>query len=353
LKITFICPSLNAGGGTKVVCIYAGQLQSMGHQVTIVATPHQKVGLARKLKRLATRGEWPRDQVSIHTEGKNLNCITLEQDRPIVASDVPDGDAVIATWWETAEWVNSLPSSKGQKFYFIQHHEVFDYLPPRSRDTYKLPLRKIVVSKWLRDVMNAEYGEDCSLIPNTVDRSHFYAPERTKQPSPTVGLLYGSASFKGLDISLQALNRLRSRIPDLRVVSFGSETPQPSLRLPPRSKFHFRPSQDKIRELYSSCDVWLTASKVEGFNLPALEAMACRAPVVSTKAGWPADGIIDKINGRLVDVDDVDGLTNALEWVLSRPEHEWRQLSEAAYQTMTLSSWQEGARLFESELMAA
>ena len=36
---------------------------------------------------------------------------------------------VIATWWETAEWVNDFPASKGRKFYLIQHHEIHPYLP--------------------------------------------------------------------------------------------------------------------------------------------------------------------------------------------------------------------------------
>jgi hypothetical protein len=30
------------------------------------------------------------------------------------------------------------------------------------------------------------------------------------------------------------------------------------------------------------CDAWMTCSRSEGFNLPALEAMACRTPVVLT-----------------------------------------------------------------------
>ena len=31
---------------------------------------------------------------------------------------------VIATWWETAEWVAGLSPRKGAKAYFLQHHEV-------------------------------------------------------------------------------------------------------------------------------------------------------------------------------------------------------------------------------------
>ncbi|MFZ3585099.1 hypothetical protein ACOI1H_23630, partial [Loktanella sp. DJP18] len=34
--------------------------------------------------------------------------------------DLPDSDVIIATWWETAEWVAALPSIKGRKFYLLQ-----------------------------------------------------------------------------------------------------------------------------------------------------------------------------------------------------------------------------------------
>jgi len=36
---------------------------------------------------------------------------------------VPDGDVVIATAWQTAEWVSRYSRSKGRGFYFIQHLE--------------------------------------------------------------------------------------------------------------------------------------------------------------------------------------------------------------------------------------
>ena len=51
--------------------------------------------------------------------------------------DVPDGDLIIATWWETAEWVNALSPNKGAKVYFIQHHEIF---PTFRLSAVRLPI---------------------------------------------------------------------------------------------------------------------------------------------------------------------------------------------------------------------
>ena len=50
-----------------------------------------------------------------HFDGKGLRLIEVDSDRPIRAASVPDGDAVIATWWETAEWVHAYPKRCGQE----------------------------------------------------------------------------------------------------------------------------------------------------------------------------------------------------------------------------------------------
>src|SRR5262249_32267969 len=119
------------------------------------------------------------------------------------------------------------------------------------------------------------------------------------------------------------------------------------------AEFSLSPPQGQIRHLYAGCDVWITASLSEGFNLPAIEAMACRTPVVSTRTGWPAEAIESGHNGVLVDVGDVIGLAQGVEWVLSRRDEEWRMLSERAHATATSGSWQQSTAMFEKALARA
>jgi glycosyltransferase involved in cell wall biosynthesis len=270
----------------------------------------------------------------------------------VTDADVPDGDVVIATWWETAEWVSRLGASKGVKVYFVQGHEVFPYLPlERCRATYRLPMHKIVVARWLEDLMKTEYDDRVvDLVPNSVDRSQFFAPVRGKQPSPTVGFLYSTASIKGVDVCLAALRLVRDRIRGLRVISFGTHRAIPELPLPDGAEFFFLPAQNAIRHLYARCDVWVTASRTEGFNLTAMEAMACRTPIVASKTGWPEEAIMTRKNGVLVDVEDVDNLAGGIEWVLSRSDREWAELSANAYATVSDVSWEKSALLFQNAL---
>ena len=265
---------------------------------------------------------------------------------------MPDADVVIASWWETAEWVAGLKASKGAKVYFIQHHEVHNFLPvERSKATYRLPLHKIVIATWLKRIMNDEYGDGVvDLVPNSVDRTQFFAPLRGKQRIPSVGFLYSSAPFKGLDTTLAALKIVREHFPELQSISFGSQRLDSRLALPEGTEFYRSPPQNEIRDLYARCDAWITASRSEGFNLPALEAMACRTPVVSTRTGWPEECIKSGWNGVLVDVDDVSSLAKGIEWVISRTNDEWKNLSTNAFATASTGSWEESARMFERAL---
>ena len=176
-----------------------------------------------------------------YLEGTAVKHQVLDRWRPVSDDDVPDGDAVIATWWETAEWVNAFSPNKGAKVYFIQGHEVFPHLPAaRSRATYQLPFHKIVIARWLKDLMRTEYGDDnVDLVPNSVDTAQFFASVRGKQAIPTVGFLYATTPFKGLDVTLAALQSVRERYPNLRLVCFGSEQVTPEMPLPEGASLSF------------------------------------------------------------------------------------------------------------------
>jgi glycosyltransferase involved in cell wall biosynthesis len=354
MRINFISPTPGMGGGTRVIAIYADALMKMGHDVCVVSVPPRIYPIAQKFKSWLRGNGWPADRArrGSHLDAIDVDHRILDRWRPITDGDVPDGDVVIATWWETAEWVAALNRSKGAKVYFIQHHEIFDYLPvTRVHATYRLPFHKIVIARWLERVMREQYDDhNVDVVPNSVDRTQFFAPDRGKQHTPAVGFLYATPHFKGLDLTLAVLRKVREKIPNLRIISFGSETPIRSLALPEGAEYLYRPLQERIRNLYASCDVWLTASRSEGFNLPALEAMACRTPVVSTRTGWPEEAIRSEWNGVLVDVDDLRGLAEGVEWILSQSNMDWRELSQNAFATSSLGSWQESTRLFELAL---
>lgn len=358
MKITFVTGNwVSLSGGPRVVSIYAEYLHRCGHEVLVVCPKRRTPGIYEQIRSfLKGNGLISLNKKKgSHFDGLAVPRKVLKHKSPVTNHDVPDADVVIACWWETAEWVSALSDTKGAKVYFIQGHEVHSHLPvARCRATYYLPLHKIVIAKWLRDVMRTEYGDTVvDLVPNSVNHNQFFAELRGKQAVPTLGFLYSPVKLKGVDITLKAIDLLRERFPNLRVIAFGARTPERGSDFDSRIEFHHSPEQECIRDLYAQCDVWVTASRTEGFNLTAMEAMACRTPVVSTKTGWPEEAVVNGENGFLVDVDDVVALTECVASVFSRSDEDWRMMSQNAFDTVKKSSWQASANLFEKALQHA
>jgi glycosyltransferase involved in cell wall biosynthesis len=353
MRITFVLPFADLSGGIRVLAIYADQLKKRGHEVLVVSTKDQPPTIRQRLKQIL-KGQGlfqPQSRRASHFD--TIDVPHKVVDSPVTEADVPDADVVIASWWETAEWMVNWSPAKGAKAYFIQHHEVFEYLPvDRVKATYRLPFHKIVVSKWLADLMQSEYDDDqTSLVLNTVNTQQFHAPLRGKQAEPTVGLVYSEVPWKGSKISLEAIAQVAQKIPNLKVVAFGEANPPDTL--PPDATYVRFPAQAEIKDIYARCDVWICGSFSEGFGLPVVEAMACRCPVVSTEVGGPIDLIKPGVNGDLVPIGDAQKLAEGIERVLSLSDSQWREMSEAAYQTVVQYSWDDAATLFEAALEQA
>jgi glycosyltransferase involved in cell wall biosynthesis len=304
--------------------------------------------------RSVLRGKgWPlRDRQHHHTEpGVDLRIIGRND--KVTADDVPDSDVVIATWWETAEWVAKFPAEKGVKIYFIQHYEAFEHLPTDRVDaTWRLPMTKVVVAQWLAELARDRFGDRlATVVPNAVDHNLFHAQPRGRQLIPTVGLMYSSVPFKGATIAAEAIRKASNLLPGLRVKAFGMESLADGL-LPTGTEYYFSPPQDRIRHVYASCDAWLCASLSEGFGLPILEAMACRTPVIGTPTG-AASELITGGGGYLVRMGDPDDMAAAIHRICTLPDADWRAISDAAFSTAAQYSWENATDKFEAALATA
>jgi len=78
----------------------------------------------------------------------------------------------------------------------------------------------------------------------------------------------------------------------------------------------FLGKQDAIEEILSVSDLFLMPSESESFGLAALEAMACKVPVVSSNAGGLPELNLDGVTGFLKDVGDVDGMAEKAIYIL-------------------------------------
>ncbi len=351
MRITFALPETNLmTGGLRVIAQYSMHLEAQGHEVVLaVRRPDRMLGRRQKLLKLMGLHKpyppLPAERGYFAT--LRARVIHLDEDKPLRAEDLPDADAIISTWWTTAEWAEGLPKAKGRHIHFIQGYE--DFTPvfsQRIQAVYNRPNGKIVVSDWLQKIIRERHGRDSVLVLNGVDTVQFRAAPRERNAVPRVGLLWAPHPRKNCPLALDAIVRLRAVRPDLQAIFFGGgDRPD---NLPGWIAYEQRPTQDLIPEIYASCDLWLFPTISEGFGLPLLEAMACGTPVLATPAGAAPDLIEDGVNGRLLPADISAGaMATAADAFLAQGDEAWKAASLAAWRTAQQHDLAHAARSFE------
>lgn len=347
MKITFLTPADNLTGGTRVIATYARLLQQRGHAVQVISNAPDQPTLRQRWQALRRGEGWARPPSAPtpagHIAQSGVPHRVLERPRPITANDVPDADVVIATWWETAVWMHALPAPKGRHVHLIQGHEVWTGGEVRARVHAALRLRnrKIAISPALAREIEAELGDlRIGVVPNAVDLALFDAPVRRRGEPATVGFIYARTPIKGSDLCARACELARRRIPNLRVLAFGVDTPSADWPLPAGAEFVHQPAQALIPGLYAACDAWLFGSRLDSFGLPILEAMACRTPVVGVPIGAAPD-LLSTGGGVLLSEATAEAMADALVDVCSGPAGHWDRLSAQAHERAHRYSWED------------
>lgn len=353
MRITFVTPFPALSGGIRVVASYAQQLHHRGHDVHVVAAPEARRPNLPQQLRIALRREPPvnpsRQSPLLDFLGPKL--ITMSSPKGPRPDEVPDADVIVATWWQTAEWVAALPNTKGHKAYLIQGYEVpSDHRRDRVAATFAAPLKKIAVSNYIRSEITAKHvvEGDVTVVPNAVDTAQFTAPPRSRNATLRVGFLYSTAPGKNVGLAIAALEQARALRPELEALAFGRSKVKPKLPLPDWISYTHAPPQARIPELYAACDLWLFPTEKEGFGLPLLEAMACRTPVAATAAGAAPD-LIDGRNGIILPPDP-QAFAETIMRFADMPDAEWQHWSQAAFTTAQSYNWDMATDRFLAEL---
>lgn len=335
MRVTFVLPSPARVpmGGAKVVVEYARRLVQRGHRVTVVGPERPGDRLQDRLfaVAVAARDRLHRVPDRPYFEAAGVDTRTVPTP---AARYLPDADVVVATGWQTAEWVAALPRAKGAKGYFIQGHEA--YLDARARPTWSLPLARFTCAQWLAEVVREEGLPVLGYLPNAVDPQEFALDESVEDRAPRLLWLYHRHPIKGPTEGVEAIRHVQRSVPEVEVDVFAARPP--SHRLPDNVRVHVRPSRAHLRALYNAASVFLHSSHVEGWPLPPMEAMACGAAVVAT-ANPGVREYLDASCGRLVPVGDASAMAEAICQLLTRAA-ERETLAAAGLARVARFSWE-------------
>jgi glycosyltransferase involved in cell wall biosynthesis len=160
---------------------------------------------------------------------------------------------------------------------------------------------------------------------------------------PLVAIIGRIDVRKGIQVLVEAMTMASGPAADARLVVVGEAGTGPTefadelrrdadARLGDRVLFTGRRSD--IPDILRAVDVLVMASVAEPFGLSALEAQACRTPVVGTNAGGLVEFVEHDVTGLLVPPLAPEPLARALERVLGDHELRTRIIDEAERRTI-------------------
>ena len=172
---------------------------------------------------------------------------------------------------------------------------------------------------------------DIKVIPNFIDLTRFSLKPKDhfkKAIAPNgEKILIHTSNFrkvKRTEDVVRIFAKIREKIPSkLLMVGDGGERSaceQLCRDLGVAEDTRFLGKQDAIEEILSVSDLFLMPSQSESFGLAALEAMACKVPVISSNTGGLPELNIEGLTGFLRDVGDIEGMAERSIYILEDDE---------------------------------
>jgi GalNAc-alpha-(1->4)-GalNAc-alpha-(1->3)-diNAcBac-PP-undecaprenol alpha-1,4-N-acetyl-D-galactosaminyltransferase len=212
-----------------------------------------------------------------------------------------------------------------------QNHTISSLWKFLRRLTYCKAAMVVAQTKDAALWLNANCKVQALVIPNSIRQM----PKVEVVRESTVLAVGRLSPEKGIDTLLRGFALVKKKASGWRVIVVGDGPARADL-IALRDELNLTDSVEFIGEVHD-VEKWLAcaglfvhASRREGYPNVLLEAMAMGAPVISTDCrSGPSDLIRDDVNGRLVAVDDIGALANAMTQLIEKPELRARLSTEA------------------------
>ena len=300
MRLLYVLPFPELGGGNKVVFQHAELLSRLGWEVTVLAA--------------GPRPSW---------FDLSVRYLDSTQTLPVL----PAQDLVVATYWTTLPVARKL--ALGPVAHFCQGYEgdlehLFVHRAEIER-MYSLPLPTLTVTPHLSRMLLERFGRESRVVHPPLDERFSprwrWSPRR--RPWIAVPGVF-EAEVKGIEVALRAVVELRRRGVASRVLRFSTLPLSPSERALVDPEMYLTGERaEVIARALRRCDLMLFPSRAaEGFGLPLLEAMASGVPAASSRI--PSTEYFAAAAVELVPTDDPLALADAAEALLHDGER-WRR----------------------------
>ncbi len=182
--------------------------------------------------------------------------------------------------------------------------------------------RVITVSNKAASEIKKYASVEAVVVPNIVDTARFSIGS-FPSGKVSIGFMGGLASakhVKGLDTLLRALSKIKQTFA-FTIAGDGAMIADykklaTDLNIADRCKFIGYVPHDAVPALLHQFHFFVNTSRFETFGIALVEAMSAGLPVVCFDNGGPADFVTAE-NGMLVEDQNIEKLTTAIEWMLA------------------------------------
>lgn len=306
LSIGFYCYSVFNRGGDRLTVAYANHLAALGYNVTL------------HVKEIDTVFEFsPILKVDIvdcsNKAGFLWHALTHKLNHDVVIVNIIH--------------LHKLLSMHNSVIYYAQADDV-EYYDSKIMRTlidflYRVHFKSlkpmISMSKHLTDIFEQRYSaKNIFTITTGIDHSAFYPDidneliELKGKKKAVVLMARGDSYRKGFDLSLQVMGLINNEASaDMELWVCGNQLSQNNFKFTVRNFGVV--SDQRLRQILSSADIFFYPSRHEGFGLFPLEAMACGCVAVTTNAiPYAEDSDIIKVS----EVGDIQSMLDNLEMLL-------------------------------------
>lgn len=283
-KICWIVAGLGISGGLAIIIKHANYLLSRGHDVSFICLSEE------------SNISWMENSVPVYHIGNG--------------DAIKNIDLLIATAWNTEPYLSRILSRR--KLYFVQSDErrFIDEKGVQEliSSGYDKKYEYFTEAFWIQNMFHSEFQRSAFYVPNGLDQLLFkpvepFIPKGTKKRVLIEGPI--DIPFKAVEDAYHAVKDLDCEI---WIVSSAGK-PKSGWRY---DQFFEKVPMSMMPSIYSSCDIFIKMSRIEGFFGPPLEAMGCGCvPVVGKVTGWD-EYIIDRHNAIAVELGDINSARDAV-----------------------------------------
>ncbi|MDX5347472.1 MAG: glycosyltransferase, partial [Hymenobacteraceae bacterium] len=181
----------------------------------------------------------------------------------------------------------------------------------------------ITLTPALEQELRQHHIKRTRVIPNLLDENFFKPSGLKPGNAPFIFFTLGSMiDRKGISELLKSAAVLKARSVDVVFRIGGSGEKEKvfqklakDLKIEDKVTWLGPLTREQARDEFQNCSAFVLPSRHESMGVVYAEAIACGKPIIATRCGGP-ESIVSKENGLLIDVGDVQGLAQAMEYMI-------------------------------------